>query len=165
MNNDTLKIGSKLVEAGEVFVVFKIEEIKGKEGLERIVHYKPCYTKPASESIVCSIPEKNLTSSNIRRPLSKKSLKELISKLCVSEDDDNTLEVEEAKISLQSNDINKAAATLRKLWRESIKAKEELPKLRRDLIVLAINKMVEEVAVVNSISPDRARERIVKALG
>ena len=75
IGNENIRVGSKLIEGGRVYKIFKIEE--------EIIYYKPYFSKKADTSMICSIPKHNLSSTLIREPLSKKDIQIFLKGLAI----------------------------------------------------------------------------------
>ena len=75
--SDKIKIGSKIIEGGTAYEVFKIKNTKNGNGTQRVVFYKPCFDYSNSSDIVCSIPEHNINPPDMRKPVSKKEMEEV----------------------------------------------------------------------------------------
>lgn len=160
---NNLKIGTKLVEAGKVYTIYRINEEKADGKTRRIICYKPHYSNISNNTVICSLPENNLTEANVRQPISAKELKEIIEGLSGKS---RYLELDaiEAKLILESNSIYETAEIIKRCWREKSENEEGFTKTKRDILELAIDKIVEEVALVGGTSLDTARLTITKAL-
>jgi len=154
-----VNVGSKFIEMGRVYRVFKIEQNKAGE---RILHYRPYYKALSNSTTICSIPEKNLERGNIRFPVSRTELKGVIESLSAT-DGGMEADVVESKSVLKENDIYKSAEILKCFWCERQK-EEEMKKSKRDVMELAIERIVEEVALVHKVSLEKARADILSAL-
>ncbi len=159
-----LKIGSKIIEGGKVYRVFEIEEKKVNGKIEIIIHYQPHYTDVSNKTLVCSIPESSLKKINVRRPVSKKEMNELLGNLSKRSKKRNALEIVKAKSILSLNDIYKTVIVIKRYWREKKKEGDSFSKSKKDILDMAINKTVEEVALVTGISLSKAKDKIIIAL-
>ena len=159
-----LKIGSKIIEGGKVYRVFEIEEKKVNGKIEIIIHYQPHYTDISNKTLVCSIPESSLKKINVRRPVSKKEMNELLGGLSKRSKKRNALEIVKAKSILSLNDIYKTVIVIKRYWREKKKEGDSFSKSKKDILDMAINKTVEEVALVTGISLSKAKDKIIIAL-
>ncbi len=157
------KIGSKLIERGIVYKVYKIEIEKTNGKVERIIHYRPYYTDYINSTIVCSIPESSLD-ENIRGPISKKEMNQLLRGLSKKSRKRSTLDVIKAKKVLNSNDIHKTARILKKYWRERKREGASFTRTKKDILETAISRIIEEIALVKGISLDKAKEKVTIAL-
>ena len=73
-----IRVGSKLVEMGKVYRVYKIEKSKTNGEVRKIIHYKPYFSKTNTNMLVCSIPEGSMDDANIRRPINIKDAREIL---------------------------------------------------------------------------------------
>lgn len=155
------EVGDKIVEFGQVFKIFKIKKVKNSDGkLESVIFFKPCYTTNELASIVCSIPVKNIEKAEIRRSISQKKLKELIKKLRKKTEEENFSNINEAKELLKSSDPADTVKLLKRLWKEKNKESENFSKSKRDLFNSAMERLVQEFALVSGVSLEKARKRI-----
>jgi RNA polymerase-interacting CarD/CdnL/TRCF family regulator len=165
MDLNKLKVGQKLIERGKVYRIFKIEEKKLNGETRHIVHYKPYYKSSTDSSLVCSIPAESLERTNIRRPVTKDVIEELLEFLSKRIRSKVELDTLQAKDVLKLNDIQRSSRVLRRYWIAKKKREETLTKTQRDVIQIAIKRIVEEVAVVTGTSLTKAEEKIITALG
>ena len=70
----------------------------------------------------------------------------------------------EAKVTLGGNDIYESVEILKIYWREKNKNEEGFTKAKKDILNLALEKIVEEVALIQKTSLEAARTAITKAL-
>jgi RNA polymerase-interacting CarD/CdnL/TRCF family regulator len=159
-----LKIGSKIIEQGKVYRVFGIEKKKVDGKMEIIIHYQPLYTNVTNNTIVCSIPESRLKRINVRRPVSKKEMDELLEDLSKRSKEKDSLEIVKAKLILGLNNIYKTAAVIKRYWREKKQEGDGFSKTKNDILNMAIDRSVEEVALVNETTLSKAKDKIIVAL-
>ncbi len=76
----------------------------------------------------------------------------------------NALEIVKAKSILSLNDIYKTVIVIKRYWREKKKEGDSFSKSKKDILDMAINKTVEEVALVTGISLSKAKDKIIIAL-
>lgn len=165
MNVNSFKVGEKLIERGKVYRIFKIEEKRLNGEVRHIVHYKPFFKSSTDSSLVCSIPAESLEKTNIRRPVTKDVIEELLGFLAKRIRTNVELDALQAKDVLKLNDIQRSSRVLRRYWKAKKRRNETLTKTQKDVIQIAINRIVEEVAVVTGISLTKAEEKILTALG
>ena len=111
------KVGSKFIERGKVYRIFKIERHKYNGRTERIIHYCPYFKNSINKTLVCSIPESSLVASNIRTPIPKNEVGDVFSNLSKKIRHQKDLNADQAKITLDLNDIYKTADILKRYWR------------------------------------------------
>ncbi len=163
-NGQKLRVGNKLIEYGKVYRVFKIEK-KGIDGkTERIIHYKPFFVNSLNDTLICSIPESGLKEANIRRPISKVEVRDLVKVLRKRTKVIKPIDANEAKDAMKLNDIYETAKVLRKFWREKKKKKDTFTKNKSDVLESAMQRVVEEFAIVQKISLTKAKERLESTL-
>jgi len=159
-----LRIGSKLIESGKVYRVFKISFEKSNGIRERIIHYRPHYQNSTNDSLVCSIPECNLEHTNTRRPITKKEISQILKYLSKRSNRKIEIDVVIAKTTLNLNSVHESAKVAKGFWREKNKKDVNFTKTKKDVLETAIDHMVEEVALVIGVSIDNARQKITIAL-
>ncbi|KKQ98771.1 MAG: hypothetical protein UT24_C0001G0052 [Candidatus Woesebacteria bacterium GW2011_GWB1_39_12] len=160
------EIGTKLIEKGVVYEVFKIlkQKLQDQDKEERIIHYKPYFKNVYNNTLICSIPESSILSCNLRTPASKEEIRELFFYLSVKSKKNKELDIDDASAILSLNNIRETAYVIRKYWKESLKKGIDFKKSKKDLLKKAIDMIIEEVALVTKTSPDGAREKITSAL-
>jgi RNA polymerase-interacting CarD/CdnL/TRCF family regulator len=164
-NSKKFRVGSKIVDNGQVFTVFKIHKKKDDRGeIERILHYKPYFKRSENNLLKCSIPEKNLKQANIRDPVSKQEIDEILKKLRKKIRPRNPVDAVAAKTKLKHNNIHTTAGVLKRFWKEKKRKGDSLSKTQRDIFDNALNKIVEEVAIVKGIKLEKAEEKLRLAL-
>ena len=110
------------------------------------------------------MPEDNLTEANVRQPISTAELKEIIGKLS-AKPQELVLDAIDAKLTLNGNDIYKSVEILKVYWKEKNENKDAFSKSKKDILELAFEKVIEEVAVVKGVTLDAARLTLTSALG
>ncbi len=160
----TYKVGDKIVEFGQVFRIFKIETYEDGAGkIERILHFRPFFKSNENKGMVCSIPETNLKETKIRPPISRDNVKELILKLSTKPKREMETDINTVKEALGHNDVFQTALVLRTLWVEKTTS-ETFTKSKKDMLEMAVSRLVEEVALVVDLTLDKADDRIKGAL-
>ena len=158
------KVGDKIVAFGQDYRILKIEAKKDSEGNEeRILHFRPYFKSNDNKGMICSIPETSIKDTNIRRPVSKDTVKELIVKLSTKPKKDVETDVNSVKEVLGQNDVFETATVLRTLWVERATA-ESFTKSKKDMLEMAVSRLVEEVALVVDLTVDKANDKIKGAL-
>jgi RNA polymerase-interacting CarD/CdnL/TRCF family regulator len=162
--SENIKIGSKIIEGGTAYEVFKIKNTKNGNGTQRIVFYKPCFDNSNSSDIVCSIPEHNITPPDMRKPVSKKEMEEVFVFLSKKTTSNAEVDIMKSKDVFRLNDIFKTAEVLRDVFKEKMLKGEEFSKSKRDLMDASVGKMVEEIALVYRVSLEGAKKKLFVAL-
>ncbi len=161
----TFKVGDKIVDSGQVYRIFKIEEEEvAKSGKEKVIYFKFYYRTERNKSLICSIPVKNVDLAGIRKPVSKDKIKKLLRKLSEKEAKKEPVSPTWAKEQLR---LNKAGATAKILKRLSLEKQDESTNFtgnNQDLLKLSLERLVEEIAFVLGISVVQAGEKVKKAL-
>lgn len=163
--NRPFKVGDKIVDFGQVYRIFKIKKQKNKKGKEeRVIVFRPYFKTRQNRTLVCSIPVKNIVKTNIRRPISKKELRKLLKELSKKADVKNPINTTRLREMLCLNEAHKTTQVLKALWLDKNDESTSFTKTRKDILNLAIKRLVEEVAFVNRISLGKARKQIKTAL-
>lgn len=158
------RVGSRVVEGGKVYRIFKIEEKKKNGKIRRILHYRPFFKEISDSTLVCSIPENSLDISNIRRPISKEAVGKMMTQLAKKGEVKTQIDHNIAKELLNSNDVYKVSKVVRKYWKEKRSNESEFTKNKKDILENAVGKIVEEVALAYKVSLKTAEEKIKLAL-
>jgi RNA polymerase-interacting CarD/CdnL/TRCF family regulator len=164
-NGNKLCVGSKIVERGKVYKVYKIleKQIEGKT--ERVIYYKPYFINTRNDTLICSIPETSLKDTKIRTPISEEKVKEVFVSMKKRIRITKPLDTSEAKDTLNLNDIDKSVRVLKKYWREKKRNSDKFTKTKKDVLEMAIRRIVEEIALVENLSLEKAEEVILNSLG
>lgn len=161
-DKNLFKVGDKIVDFGQVYRIFKIKkqkDAKGKE--EKVIFFKPYFKTKEDRTLICSIPANNIEQAHIRRPISKKELRELLGELSQKTNIENPINISGAREILNLNDPHKTARVLKSLWIE--KNDKSLTKTRESVFRLSMKRLVEEVAFINGVSIEKARKQIKAA--
>ena len=160
------KVGDKVVDFGQVYRIYKIKKDRTLEGKrEDCIYYKPYFKSERNQSIVCSIPKSNVKEENLRKPVSKKKINEVLKLLGQEPNSETTINVIKASAYLKENDPVETARLIKLLWLEKQGNEEKKLSTRKKMIYQnAMGHLVEEIAVVKNISLKKAREKISRRL-
>ncbi len=163
MDSIQYKVGDKIVDFGRVYNIFKIEG-NSKSGT-KIIYFRPYYTSKKDCGLTCSIPVKNLEKTNIRKPISKKRMKKILSILAtrISYTQD-PIEITDAKEVLGINRTGKTAKVLKKLWYEKQDESINFTRSKENTFKHLIERLSEEIAYAGDFSLEIAEVKIRKAL-
>jgi RNA polymerase-interacting CarD/CdnL/TRCF family regulator len=161
-----IKVGTVIVERGKIFKIFKVKEEKFNGEGQKVMYYKPYFDDPTQNGLICSIPVISVNEANIRIPSNVSEIKKVIKDLKCRVRLRNALEVNDAKLVINENDITETVFVIKKFWAERKKRETgKLPKSKEDMLESAIDQVAEEIAYVTQISLERAYEKIHFALG
>lgn len=161
----SFKVEDKIVDFGQVFKIFKIKKQKGAKGKEEgVVFFRPYFKTRQNRTLVCSIPVSNIDKTNIRRPISKTELKQLLRTLSKKPDIETPINIRRARDVLNLNDPHETARILKSLWIEKNDKSTNFTKTRESVFSLSMKRLVEEVAFVSGVSLIKARKKIKAAL-
>ncbi len=158
--NKLFKIGDKIVRFGRVHKIFDIKD-KDKE---KIIFFKPYFKRKYGQTLVCSIPIRNISKTGIRKLLSKKKLQELFRELSLKSEERIRVDLGKARQTIKSNNPFEIAGVLRNLWLEKKDKTQNFTKSRKEVFKLSVKKLVEEVAFVSDVSLRKAKAKIREAL-
>lgn len=167
MLDDTpIKVGDELVEYGKVYKVFAIEEKKMYDGKTEVhVFFKPFYETVETRTLSCAIPLKNISQANIRRPLLKKTMTEVLDILSDGEFESVEItDVTVAKEILKLNNPHESARVLRTIWDELHNEDLNATKSRKDMFDLSMKILAQEVAYAFDLTLDKAEKKLERAL-
>lgn len=159
-----LKVGSKIVEGGKAYKVTRVEKKKIKEIDQKIIHYEPYFKDSNNRSLICSIPESSLEDANIRKPVTAVVIKEILKSLSKKPKYTQPLNNLKAKEVLKTNGIRRTSKVLKNYWRAKIKNDGMLTKSEKDVFEEALQKLAEEVAMIQRTLPRTAETKILNAL-
>jgi len=161
MNKSNYRVGDKIVEFGQVFNIFQIKNQKTADGkFEKIIFFKPYFKINNASNIICSIPLNNIEKTEI----STTELKVLFKRLKKVNSNNISLTIIRAKELLKSDNPKIMIKLLRILYKEKKNQPDSFSKSKKDVFDSAMDKLVQEFALVSRITPDKAREKITFAL-
>lgn len=165
MVKSNYRVGDKIVEFGQVFNIFQIKNQKTTDGkFEKVVFFKPYFKINNASNIICSIPLNNIEKTEIRKPITTKELKRLFKRLKKANSNNFALSIIKAKELLKSDNPLTMIKLLRILYKEKKTQPDSFSKSKKDVFESAMNKLVQEFALVSRSTPDKAREKITFAL-
>ncbi len=167
LDDRPLSVGDDLVEFGKVYKVFKIEDKLSFNGtLEKHVFFRPFFATADNNTLSCSVPLSKVKEANIRRPVTKKELSDLMHRLSngLGHVKVTILDVNEAKNIFKLNDPFESAKVLKTLWDEIRVADGEVAKSRKDILELSVKSLSQEVALAFNITLEKAEKKIREAL-
>jgi RNA polymerase-interacting CarD/CdnL/TRCF family regulator len=164
MEDYNFKVGSKIVEAGIVYRIFKIDKKTFNGKREKFIYYKPYFKNESNQTIVCSIPVSNIGQTSIRKPVSHQEINDLITLLKTKTTKTDDFDGTDAKEILKENKIKKAALVAKKYWQKKHSQEEKLSFSQRRVMQDAIDSLTEEIALVNNISLEKAEKIITTNL-
>lgn len=167
MLDDTpIKVGDELVEYGKVYKVFAIEDKKMYDGKTELhVFFKPLYETVENRTLSCAIPLKNISQANIRRPLIRKTMIEVLEILSSGDAVKvELIDVTVAKDILKLNNPHESAKVLRTIWDELNDEDLNATKSRKDMFELSMKILAQEVAFTFDLSLEKAEKKLEKAL-
>jgi len=161
----TFKVGDKIVDFGQVCLIFKAKERKNLEGKEeKVIFFRPYFKNESDRTLLCSIPLKNIKKTKIRKPISKKQLAKLLKSLSQKTKEEKPINLLRFKEVLSLNEAQKTAEVLRTLWAIKMDETTTFTKSRKDIFTKAMRRLVEEVAFVSNLPLKKAEEKIERAL-
>lgn len=161
----SFKVGDKVVRCGQVYKIFKIKEkkrIKNEEN--KIIFFRPYFRKRGNTTLIYSIPVTDIDKTDIRRPIPKKKLRQLLKSLSQKTERKIPVDIIKARVILSLNDPYENVKILKCLWKEKNDESTKFSKSKEDVFELAIENLIEETALIDGISPDDARKKIEAAL-
>jgi RNA polymerase-interacting CarD/CdnL/TRCF family regulator len=164
-NKRKFKVGDKIVDHGQIYRIFKVKKVKGfndKKG--KHLFYKQYFKREKDQSLICSIPESNVNKANLRRPASKKKIRETLRLLKKKPNGETKVSVADAAAFFKENDPREIARLLRLLWVE--KQDKDKPFATRKKIIFknAMRYLTEEISLVQKIGLKKARQKIRRRL-
>ena len=163
IDEKSLKIGVKLIDYGEVLSIAKIhkKEITGKK--IPVLRLRPHYKTNSNKTLVYSVPVINLKNGTIRRLLDKKSFK----KILIEELNEQTMTAPasktDAKEILKNKSPRIAIKLLKCMWIEQ-QISENFTKGKKDMLQLAIDRLVQEYAFIHDIPLEEAEKKLLKTI-
>jgi RNA polymerase-interacting CarD/CdnL/TRCF family regulator len=154
------KVGEKIIDFGQACEIFAVKS-KDKEA---VIHFRPFFKSRARRHASYSIPVKNITKTNLRRPITKRQLRKLFRILAKKPKVTSRFNIARGKKLVNLNNPFKTAKVVKRLWLDKQSEKVNFTKTRKDLFRLAMKRLVEEVALVSDTDIDEAKEKIEETL-
>ncbi|GAI43244.1 unnamed protein product [marine sediment metagenome] len=158
--NKTFKVGDKIIHFDQVYRIFKIR----KRNKDKIIFFKRYFKTKENRKLVFSIPISSIDETKVRKPISKKKLRDLFKALSQKPEAKIAINTVKAKELLGSNSLDKIIEILKQFWQEKKTDPDHFNKSKENVFKLAIKKLSEEIALVNDISLAKARKKIKNAL-
>jgi RNA polymerase-interacting CarD/CdnL/TRCF family regulator len=156
----TLKIGDKIIDFGRVYRVFKISKSKSSQGKTRLIYFRPFYRKNNNQDLVCTIPEDNLSETNIRRPLSKKAIREGLAKFSLFSVPSGLINFDQTKRITSMNDFFAMVDLAKDLYYSRKGENKEFTVSQKRVFNSLIGRVSEEAAFVLAQKPDQVKKKI-----
>ncbi len=156
------RVGDKIVHFGRIYTIFKMSFDKSLN--EHILYYKPYYKGRGDDTLICSIPTKNIAKTNIRKPISRNKAKKIfinLSKRCEYLD---SLDSDVAKSIIGQNKPRKLAETLKHMWYSKNTQEVEFSRTKEKVFELLVSRLSEELAFSAGITPEEASKKIITNL-
>lgn len=156
------KKGNKIIENGKVYIIFKVETVINDGHAEKIIHYRPHYdSNKVYSTLICSIPERNIISSNIRKPVSQNKLNDVITYISKEfEGDEITINLIKANEKFRLNSVYDTASVIKQCVAKQKYIGEDFNFNKKGLLGDAVDMILEEVALVYQISLKEALQKI-----
>ncbi|MBL7159006.1 hypothetical protein ISS85_00815 [Candidatus Microgenomates bacterium] len=163
-NNNIFKVGDKILDSGQVYMISKIKKEKTLNGKKaKVIYYKP-YFKSRTNALICSIPIKNLDKTYIRRPISKRQLRRVLSILSKTVNRKKQIKTTQLRERLRLNKAYKTARVLKRLWVDKNDKSTNFSRTRKEVFSLAMKRLIQEVALVDDTLLKEARRKIKNTL-
>jgi RNA polymerase-interacting CarD/CdnL/TRCF family regulator len=158
------KVGDKIINFNKVYRIFKITKQKKEGRQEQVISFRPYFQTKEKKSLTFSIPVANIDKTNIRKPVSKKELKRLLTELSKISKIKTPIDITKTRGELSLNNPNIHIQILKCLWKEKNDETTNFTKSKSEILGLAIKLLTEEVALVNGISLKKAEKKIKATL-
>ena len=156
----TLKIGDKIIDFGRVYRIFKISQTKTLQGKKRLIYFRPFYRKNNNQDLVCTIPEESLSQTNIRRPLSRKALKEGLEQFSFYSTPSGMINFDQTKKITSLNDFSAMVDLAKDLYFSRKGENKEFTVSQKRIFDSLIGRVCEEAALVLGQEPDWVKKKI-----
>lgn len=165
MSSLSLSAGDVLISNGKAHEVVEIKDKKnGKGDSEQYVYFRPLFRTTKSKTIMCSIPFDNIESTNKRKPVTKKKLKEIFSILNSPSEQEDVVNVRAATETLKGNDLEEVASLAKQLWMHKQHPDCKFSLRKQQLFKKALRFLAQEIAVVQKEDLDEAKAIVLKQL-
>lgn len=160
------KVGDKLVRFSSVYTITDIkEEQRGEDDEpEKVLYFEPLFKNNRNETLVCSIPVDNVSKTNIRRPLSKEKIDELMEELANNTVEKMSYKRNTVRKRVNENEAGELVRIIKNLWIEKTDEDRNFTVTKRNLFRKALKKFAQEVAYVRDMELEEARQLILDTL-
>ncbi|MGI6278736.1 MAG: hypothetical protein ACOYJ8_02960 [Patescibacteria group bacterium] len=160
---ENLKVGDKIIDFGRVYRIFKINK-KKKSSPGRLIHFRPFYKKVNNRDLICTIPEENLSKTNMRRPLKKKEIKELLKDFLSPLDSAESVNYDQAKKVIATNDLSAMINSTKNLYYSRKIEGKDFTVSQKRIFNSLIGRIAEESAFILGKKPEEIKEKINNSL-
>lgn len=160
--SDSYKKGDILIKFGKVYEIFKTSVKKVNDKKQSIIFYKRLYKEPARDTIISSIPIKNLQKANIRKPFMKKKIESFLQLLREKQEAFEDISFRKKNVLL--SDMDEKAEILKSLWNDKTDEELSFPLSKKRMFQSVVDSVKEEIAYVYKIDLKEAEKKILKAL-
>ena len=108
----TFKVGDKIIHFDQVYKIFKI---KGGKNKDKVIFFRRYFKGKEHRKLVFSIPISSIDETRVRKPLSKKKLKDLLKTLGQKSKLKTAINIVKAKEQFESNSPHKNVEVLNSL--------------------------------------------------
>lgn len=159
------KVGDKLVDSNHIYRIIKIKKAKVFNGdREECLFYEPFYKTEKCNSLICSVPKSNIDDAKLRKPVTKKKIKETLKLLGKRKNGEEKINISEADTFIKENDPLETAKLLRLLWLERQSEDRSLSTRKKHLYENSLRHLIEEITIVQRIGLKTAEKKIKRRL-
>lgn len=159
---DDVKVGDKIIDKGRLFRIFKIENDNSNGKSRKLVHFRPYFKTNQNYSTVITMPLTSFRSSDIRLPVSKKSISDL--KDILKKKFNNKIDTDDLKDLVNENEAEKTAKVAKYLWTQKKDESTPFSLTKRRILDDAIRSLSEEIAFVTGKKLENAEKDVKKTL-
>lgn len=159
------KIGDVLMQRGHAFKIIAINQAQALgEQTESIIRYKPYFNTGRFKNLIRTVPIKNASLVNIRKPLTKSQAQELLESLKQRPEQLSPVNLRTAKELLNSNPTQQTVNLAITLWIEQANPDKKLSPGKRVLFEDVLMQLAQEIAVVFDLDLSAAEEKVLNHL-
>lgn len=149
-------VGDLLVRFGKIL---RISEINSDT-----IQMRPFFQMKMNNGLTYLINNKNLYKDNIRKLVSKETLKQLFNKVFLTNTETAEINVVESRSVLSEQGLEESLQLIKMLWLEKKSHTGNLPGGKLTLYQQAVDQASEEIAAVKGILPQQAKLLLLAAL-
>jgi RNA polymerase-interacting CarD/CdnL/TRCF family regulator len=162
-DSKSLIIGDNIIDNFQIYTVTEvIDQVDNKGNQNTVIYYGPMDNIKLS----CSTPLKNFSEASLRKLITKEELKSLLKDLSEKAADEVWVDnnAKNAKEILYLNNPTKTAKLLKNLWQKKKNNVVNYLKSDHEIFEIALNHIIDEVALVCNDTKIKVKEMVMKAL-
>lgn len=164
--NSPYQVGEFIINFGQVYQVTDIKSRVNPKGQEELyIYYQSYFAAKPSRVLSGSIPLSNLDKTNQRKPVTKKTIIDLLKHLSSDLETKSTIDITKTDLIFKENDIFQTADLAKALWADKQDENTNFSPNKSDSLEKTLDYLSQEIALVLDITPEKAVQKLTTSLG